>query len=366
MNQPGEKEMKRLIALILTPAVISCGDPAEPEPPYPARVVVSPDSSLVEAMAWVDLDARVYDQYDSLMKANVQWSSEDTAIAVVDGAGRVTGVTAGEVLIWAKVEEAAGAAQVDVEWGQRALLRIFYESLNGDDWRNNRAWLTDAPLRNWHGLRVNENGDVTHIILVQNNLSGTIPPEIGLLAHLGEINLGNNEIGGSIPPELGNLVELTELRLAANKLTGGLSERLVDPPNLWGIDLQQNELTGAIPASWLEDHETLEGILLDNNQLTGPLPPAGDLPAMRIFLMSGNRLTGEVPPSYGDVAWAVLDFNNNQLEGELPFELMNTSPTIFSWNTNDTLCSPADEDFREWLNNIPFAENGPECESDGP
>ncbi|CAN0442492.1 unnamed protein product, partial [Pylaiella littoralis] len=48
---------------------------------------------------------------------------------------------------------------------------------------------------------------------------GPIPPELGKLAVLKELWLGQNQLTGTIPPELGNLAALTDLNLFGNHLS---------------------------------------------------------------------------------------------------------------------------------------------------
>ena len=50
-----------------------------------------------------------------------------------------------------------------------------------------------------------------------NNLSGPIPPELGALVHLKELDLRLNQLSGPIPSELGDLVHLEFMSLGWNK-----------------------------------------------------------------------------------------------------------------------------------------------------
>ena len=56
------------------------------------------------------------------------------------------------------------------------------------------------------------------LILGYNNLSGTIPTEIGNLKELTQIYLDNNKLSGSIPTEIGNLKNLKILLISNNCL----------------------------------------------------------------------------------------------------------------------------------------------------
>jgi len=54
------------------------------------------------------------------------------------------------------------------------------------------------------------------VSLNDNNIKGTIPPEIGQLQHLEYLNLSNNNIKGTIPSELALLTNLKVLLLEGN------------------------------------------------------------------------------------------------------------------------------------------------------
>ena len=55
--------------------------------------------------------------------------------------------------------------------------------------------------------------NTTELVLFNNQLTGSIPPEIGNLINLTELVLFENQLTGSIPSEIGNLTNLTELLL---------------------------------------------------------------------------------------------------------------------------------------------------------
>ena len=91
-----------------------------------------------------------------------------------------------------------------------------------------------------------------------NQFSGNIPPEIGLLINLqtlyldqnqfsGSIFLYNNNLSGSIPKELGNLKSLINLALSTNNLLGPIPASLGNLSNLTHLYLYLNQLSGSIP-----------------------------------------------------------------------------------------------------------------------
>ncbi|MXW09884.1 MAG: hypothetical protein F4X47_01550 [Gammaproteobacteria bacterium] len=88
----------------------------------------------------------------------------------------------------------------------RATLIALYSATGGTRWRDRTNWHTPESIRNWRGVSTNSAGFVTGLSLSGNNLSGTLPPEVGDLTHLRRLTLYGNQLTGPIPPELrGNL-----------------------------------------------------------------------------------------------------------------------------------------------------------------
>jgi hypothetical protein len=100
-----------------------------------------------------------------------------------------------------------------------------YNSTNGANWTNRTGWLTSSTPCSWYGVTC-DTGHVWVLILPQNQLSGTIPAELGNLTHLMGLVLEGNQLSGNIPPELGNLSETQWIRLDYNLLSGTIPPEL--------------------------------------------------------------------------------------------------------------------------------------------
>ena len=204
----------------------------------------------------------------------------------------------------------------------RDVLVALYQATDGPHWHSADNWLTDAPLEDWYGIDADAAGRVVGLDLIANNLTGSIPPELGSLDGLGRLRLQRNALAGPIPPELGRLTSLERLDLYENDLTGPVPPELGDLASLEHLDLANNNLTGSIPPA-LGRPTRLERLDLSENGLTGPIPPElGDLVKLWRLDLADNALAGPIPPELGRLAgmrWMYLE--GNGLTGPIPPEL---------------------------------------------
>ncbi|XVE70280.1 hypothetical protein DITRI_Ditri10aG0059700 [Diplodiscus trichospermus] len=187
-------------------------------------------------------------------------------------------------------------------------------------------------------------GDLTELIeleLQYNYLSGEIPAEIGKLHKLWQLELYNNELTGKLPG-MRNLTNLEYFDSSGNYLEGDISEvRYLT--NLISLQLFENQFTGQVPHE-LGEFRKLVNLSLYNNKLTGPLPQklgswadfdfidvsenflTGPIPpdmckkgTMKGLLMLQNRLTGEIPATYASCTTLKrFRVSNNSLSGVVP------------------------------------------------
>ena len=138
---------------------------------------------------------------------------------------------------------AVGSGQGTVA-DDRAALEALYDATNGANWSSNDNWKTDEPLGQWFGVRTNSDGRVTRLDLSENQLSGTIPAEIGNLTSLTDLLLGRNQLSGTIPVEIGNLTSLDDLELHVNQLSGTIPAEIGNLPSLTTLSIGVNQLSG--------------------------------------------------------------------------------------------------------------------------
>ena len=285
-------------------------------------VVVSPLEPVITLEDTLRLAADAFDANGQEVEAaEFTWASSDAGVVRVDESGLATGVREGRATVTATAGDASGVAEVTVESPDRAALAALYTATDGPNWANNANWMTDRPLGQWFGVEVSA-GRVTRLHLWQNNLSGTIPPEIGTLGRLQYLELGYNGIEGEIPSEIGNLTELYYLSLGLNRLTGEIPPEIGNLTGLWQLRLYSNDLSGPIPPD-IGNLTQLRDIWASFNELTGPLPPEiGNLTSLTDVWLYWNRIEGPLPAELGNAAnLRDLRLELNEITGPLPPEL---------------------------------------------
>ncbi len=228
-------------------------------------------------------------------------------------------------------------------------LVALYNSTDGANWTDNTGWLSTNTPCSWRRVSCTD-GHVLDLYLDSNQLSGSIPPELGNLSQLSWLCLGSNQLSGSIPPELGNLSQLSYLFLGNNGLSGSIPSELGNLSQLSELDLGSNQLSGGIPLElgnlsqlselYLQGNQLSGGIpselgnlsqlsylFLGSNQLSGGIPSElGNLSQMQRLWLFDNQLSGSIPPELGNLSQlSYLDLRYNQLSGGLPPELGNLS-----------------------------------------
>jgi hypothetical protein len=156
-----------------------------------------------------------------------------------------------------------------------------------------------------------------------NEITGSIPPEIGNLTNLSELLLYNNQLTGSIPPEIGNLTNLEYLYLGYNQLTGTIPSEIGNLTNLEYLYLGYNQLTGTIPSE-IGNLTNLTFLRLDDNNLTGEIPPEiGNLTNLTHLNLYGNQLSGIIPDEICNQGDSEPEVGNNQLCPPYPSCIVN-------------------------------------------
>ena len=104
----------------------------------------------------------------------------------------------------------------------RKILAHFFKRCHGYQWQHKNFWCNEKyTIAEWHGLAVDDNGDVTNLILPDNMLSGA-NSVVGwfALCRLGRLTVSFASSPGHIPKALCSLSKLVRLDLTNNEFHG--------------------------------------------------------------------------------------------------------------------------------------------------
>mmetsp|Transcript_13718 Transcript_13718/g.32028 ORF Transcript_13718/g.32028 Transcript_13718/m.32028 type:complete len:551 (+) Transcript_13718:36-1688(+) len=187
----------------------------------------------------------------------------------------------------------------------------FYYSTGGDFWfecsqgsencPSGVSWMNpDVSYCEWAWITCNEAGRVIDIVFSDtkdNNLTGTLTSELGVLTELEQFVVVNNDIKGKLPDKLGDLTHVTHFILANNSFSGRIHDTFLENSPVEVFMVSQNKFKGNVPASLTKITSLLQ-IFLDNNRFSGPIPADfGSLPQLATLDLSANFLEGEIPES---------------------------------------------------------------------
>lgn len=348
-----------------TIATSACDEePTLPQFPPPASMTIAPETALLTSVGdTVKLVARVLDEYGRVIAGfPVSWSSSNVAVATVGESGYVRAVAEGEATIGATADSVSAMSAITVILDpDRAGLTALYHAAGGSEWLQRRNWLTDAPLGEWAGVEVDEQGRVTGLELSWNNMNGNLPPELGRLEMLRVLDLGFNDLVAPLPPEFYEMEMLEELHLPYNDMTATTLGDFLRLPRLRTLNLYGSGVSGPMPPE-LAGHPELRNLNLGFGQLAGPIPPGiVEMPHLaNLSLLQNYQVTGSLPEDIGRLSTLTgLNLTGTGISGTLPLGLTEIEglDTLLTGKTG--LCGPDDEHFREWLRGVQIQRVAP-------
>ncbi|VAI58473.1 unnamed protein product [Triticum turgidum subsp. durum] len=157
------------------------------------------------------------------------------------------------------------------------------------------------------------------LLLNSNSLSGPLPANLGF-SKLRYLALANNKLTGPIPPSIMHMQDfLLEMHLLNNQLSGCLPNELGMLTKTAVIDAGMNQLTGPIPSSF-SCLNSVEQLNLGGNRLYGQVPDAlcklaGPAGRLSNLTLSGNYFTSVGPACSALIKDGVLDVKYNCIPG---------------------------------------------------
>ena len=212
--------------------------------------------------------------------------------------------------------------------------------------------------------------NLTVIDLSYNELSGTLPTELGLLRNADEFLLDHNLLQGRVPTELGLLGSgaASKINLGVNPLSGVLPTELKSLSNLEYLGVGQTNIEGTLPplasslqilhaeysaisghltarvvaadGSLVSDLQLLRSVSFSGSSLSGTLPSELGVEWLTRATFAATSISGTIPSQLGHPkGLQLLDAARTSLSGTLPTELFERSGRLNTINLFDTQLS---------------------------
>ncbi|XP_062007600.1 putative receptor-like protein kinase At3g47110 [Rosa rugosa] len=187
-------------------------------------------------------------------------------------------------------------------------------------------WSTTTPICNWVGVICGaRHHRVAELNLSYFGLVGTIPPELGNLSLLVDLDIQNNSFQGTLPDELTRLRRLKFINLGYNKFMGVIPSWFGSLSKLQGFMLFGNQFASSIPAA-IFNLSALQIFNLSHNQLSGRISrEIRNLTTLKAINLDYNNFI-EIPNEIGTLnQLEELFVQNNALKGPIPMVVFNMS-----------------------------------------
>ncbi|GAV83222.1 LRR_1 domain-containing protein/Pkinase_Tyr domain-containing protein, partial [Cephalotus follicularis] len=157
-----------------------------------------------------------------------------------------------------------------------------------------------------------------------NQISGSLPNNIGNFGKLESFDLSSNNFSGEIPTAIGSLVGLRVLKLDRNGLEGGIPLGVTNCQSLVSIDLSSNQLSGSLPYGFGAAFPKLNTLNLAGNGIYGQVSDFSGMKSITSLNLSGNSFQGSVAGLFhGHLE--VIDLSKNQFQGHISQVESNSS-----------------------------------------
>jgi len=242
---------------------------------------------------------------------------------------------------------------------QHVFLKALIQGRDGYEWVDNLdGWDDEAPC-DWEGITC-QGGNVVSIKLNDYDLQATIPPVLGELSLLKELDLGKNMIRGPIPLSIFELPHLETIDLSMNEITGTL--RCFSSPALKSVRLDSNLIAGKIPNTCpgLGYNTKLERFSVIRNKLQGTIPSTfSKMTKLHTLSLSENKLSGTISSGLGKLSSIqYLYLDNNHFQGTVPASLGSASTLLELWLQENQLSGTIPADISDLENLFNFYVDG--------
>ncbi|KAB2072660.1 hypothetical protein ES319_A07G031600v1 [Gossypium barbadense] len=160
--------------------------------------------------------------------------------------------------------------------------------------------------------------------LSYNQISGSLPNNIGNFGLLEVMDLSGNNFSGEIPATISSLVSLKVLKLGGNGFEWSIPEGILSCQSLVSLDFSSNHLNGSLPDGFGAAFPKLKTLNLARNEIHGRVVDVAEMKSLTILNISRNLFKGSVVGVFqGQLE--VIDLSKNQFQGHV-------SQVQFKWS----------------------------------
>eukprot|EP00980_Cylindrotheca_fusiformis_P031196 scaffold25949_cov137-Cylindrotheca_fusiformis.AAC.3 len=250
---------------------------------------------------------------------------------------------------------------------ERFSLASLYYATGGENWIYHLGWL-GSTVHCWYPINCDENDRVFNLNLGNNNLFGTLPPEIGNFRNARFVNVASNSIEGSIPTEVGLLTSVKELFLNDNVIQGTLPTEIGNLNGLEILNVAVNQLVGTIPNE-VGNMRQLNYLTVGHNSFSGSIPnEIGNLQHLLGLDLRFNTLLGIIPSEIGNIQQLEYLFlsDNALLTGTVPMEVGQLESIIGAEFQNTSLTGGLDDPSFCWHQDNQYFSLRADCKGSKP
>jgi len=222
-------------------------------------------------------------------------------------------------------------------WMERYAMVVFYYSTEGSGWIYDYNFLTpNVTICGWgrtlvkpsgyyrEGIGCTRDGRVLDITLERNNLTGSLPGELGFLSEMKYFSIVQNSVTGKMPARVKYWKQLIFFDARMNSMEGRLPSWIDNWSALRILALSGNKLTGTIP-SGMKNLTELQQLFLDDNIMEGSLENLENNKKLISLYLEDNAFTQNVDSTFlADLSLLRrLDVSDNELYGGVPVHLFS-------------------------------------------